>query len=125
MISMKDGNVSKNFKVTNESDMDILISKCNNFVYHVLSLMLLGVAWNKGQFGMPGHGGVVPKVNELIKSGESRDIEVIYDPKICKVPAGVGMIDRLVYIEQSNGKILQLEIKAKCNSLIYEKIIRV
>ncbi|MEK7459792.1 MAG: DUF1573 domain-containing protein [Patescibacteria group bacterium] len=111
MISMKDGNVSKNFKVTNESDMDILISSVTTSCMCTVAYVV-GVDGNKkGPFGMPGHGGVVPKVNELIKSGESRDIEVIYDPN-AHGPAGVGMIDRLVYIEQSNGKILQLEIKA-------------
>ena len=60
---------------------------------------------------MPGHGGAVPKVNETIKAGESRNIEVVFDPN-AHGPAGIGMIDRFVFIEDANGEKLQLEIKA-------------
>mgnify|MGYP001618214936 FL=1 len=62
-------------------------------------------------FGMPGHGGAVPRANEIIKAGESRDIEVVYDPN-AHGPAGVGRIDRLVYLEDADGNKLQFEIKA-------------
>jgi len=109
-ISMKDGKVSKIFKISNESDFDI-------FVPSVYTSCMCTVAYvvdgddKKGPFGMPGHGGAVPKVNETIKAGESRNIEVVFDPN-AHGPAGIGMIDRFVFIEDANGEKLQLEIKA-------------
>jgi hypothetical protein len=53
----------------------------------------------------------VPKANELIKAGSSLDIEVVYDPA-AHGPAGVGAVDRFVYLTEPNGGTLELEIKA-------------
>ena len=64
----------------------------------------------KGPFGMPGMG-FVPKLNETIKAGQSAYIEAVYDPN-AHGPAGVGMVDRFVYLEDENGNKLQFEIKA-------------
>ena len=65
----------------------------------------------KGPFGMSGMGHV-PPANEIIKAGETRDIEVVYDPA-SHGPAGVGSIDRFVYLQDSTGGIVQLEIRAQ------------
>ena len=59
---------------------------------------------------MPGHGGAVPRVNEIIKAGESRDIEVVYNPN-AHGPAGVGLIERSVFLEDENGKIIEFKFK--------------
>lgn len=108
-ISMKDGNVSKTFKVWNKSSGDVnlesVTTSCMCTVAYVVN-----AGGKQGPFGMPGHGSV-PKVNEVIKAGESRDIEVVYDPN-AHGPAGVGMIDRFVYLVDENGQKLELEIKA-------------
>ena len=64
----------------------------------------------KGPFSMPGHR-PVPKAKEIIKAGESRGIEVVYDPN-AHGPAGVGMINRFVYLEDREGNKMQFEIKA-------------
>ena len=60
---------------------------------------------------MPGHGGVVPKANALVKAGELLDIEVVFDPN-AHGPAGVGRIDRFINLTDENGGELQFEIKA-------------
>ena len=60
---------------------------------------------------MPGHSGFVPKANEVVKSGGTLDIEIVYDPN-AHGPAGVGSIDRFVYLEDSDGGKLQFEIRA-------------
>ena len=110
-ISMKDGNVSKIFTVTNTGSENInvpsLYTSCMCTNAYILSMD----GSRKGPFGMPGHGGAVPKANAIVKSGESIDIEVVYDPN-AHGPAGVGMIDRFVYLEDENGNKLEFEIKA-------------
>ena len=65
----------------------------------------------KGPFGMPGHGGQVAKANEVIKTGESLDVRVVYDPN-AHGPAGVGSVDRFVDLTEANGGTTRLEIKA-------------
>jgi len=111
VISMKNGNVSKMFKVSNLGDKDINLQSVSTSCMCTVAYVIKQDGNKKGPFGMPGHGGAVPKTNELIKSGESRDIEVVYDPN-AHGPAGVGMIDRFVYLEDENGNKLEFEIKA-------------
>ena len=65
----------------------------------------------KGPFSMVGHGGTVPKANEIIKPGESRKIRVVFDPN-AHGPAGVGIINRVVTLEDSLGRVLEFQIKA-------------
>lgn len=110
-ISMKNGLTSKIFKVSNSSSGDINLEKLTTSCMCTTAYILKEDGRKSRPFGMPGHGGGVPKANELIKAGESRDIEVVYDPN-AHGPAGVGMVDRFVYLEDSNGTVLQLEIKA-------------
>lgn len=109
-ISMKSGNVSKIFKVTNSSAQDINLESITTSCMCTVAYVIKQDGSKKGPYGMPGHGSV-PKVNELIGAGEMRDIEVVYDPN-AHGPAGVGMIDRFVYLEDSNGGKLSFEIKA-------------
>ena len=109
-VSMKNGNVSKEFTVTNSSGGDIILAKV------VTSCMcttayIVGDTKTKGPFGMVGHGGSVPPADELIKAGENRIIRVVFDPN-AHGPAGVGKIDRFIILTDSSGKTLQLEIKA-------------
>jgi len=110
-ISMKNGKASKIFKVRNETNTDILVPNLSTSCMCTVAYVVESDGSKKGPFGMPGHGGAVSKVNELIKAGESRDIEVVYDPN-AHGPAGVGRIDRFVYLEDENGNKLQFEIKA-------------
>ncbi|KKR70407.1 MAG: hypothetical protein UU13_C0006G0009 [Candidatus Nomurabacteria bacterium GW2011_GWB1_40_7] len=109
-ISMKDGKVSKVFKISNSSEGDINLMSVSTSCMCTVAYVAGQDGSKKGPFGMPGHG-VVPRVNEIIKAGESRDIEVIYDPN-AHGPAGVGIVDRFVYLEDENGNKLQFEIKA-------------
>ena len=109
-ISMKDGNVTKVFKVTNDTDKDILYPSLTTSCMCTKAYFVNLDGDKKGPFGMPGMG-VVPKLNQIIKAGSSADIEVVYDPN-AHGPAGVGMIDRFVYLEDENGNKLEFEIKA-------------
>jgi len=109
-ISMKDGNVSKRFKVTNNSGEDINVPNLTTSCMCTAAYFIRPDGSKNGPFGMPGMG-FVPKLNETIKKGQSAEIEVVYDPN-AHGPAGVGMIDRFVFLEDASGNKIQLEIKA-------------
>lgn len=108
-ISMKNGTVEKLFEVTNPTDRDIMIESVTTSCMCTNAYIVNGTS-RRGPFGMPGHG-TVPKANEVIKAGETRSIAVVYDPA-AHGPAGVGPIDRFVYLTDSSGGTLQLEIMA-------------
>lgn len=108
-ISMSKGKVDHAFKVTNPTDKDIDLKTVNTSCM-CTAAYIEGANGEKGPFGMPGMG-YVPPANEIIKAGESRDIKVVFDPN-AHGPAGVGLIDRFVYLIDANGGKTQLEIKA-------------
>lgn len=109
-ISMKDGNVTKEFVVINPTDADVSVSTLVTSCMCTSAFIVLPNGSIKGPFGMPGMG-YVPPANEVIKSGESRTIRVVYDPN-AHGPAGVGEIDRFIILTDASGGTLQLEIKA-------------
>ena len=109
-ISMKNGNTSEVFTVSNVSDVDISIKSVVTSCMCTNAFILKNDGGKIGPFGMPGHGGAT-RVNETIKAGESVGIEVVYDPN-AHGPAGVGTINRFIEIEDENGNKLQFEIKA-------------
>lgn len=108
-ISMAKGNVEKIFKVTNPTDKDIEVKTVTTSCMCTSAYIVKGDS-AKGPFGMPGMG-YVPPANEIIKARDSIDIKVVYDPN-AHGPAGVGFIDRFVYLADANGGKIQLEIKA-------------
>jgi len=108
-ISMKDGLVNHTFTITNSSDKDVFIEKVYTSCM-CTTAYLESPSGEKGPFGMEGMG-YLPPANEALTAGESRDIKVVYDPN-AHGPAGVGSIDRVIYLIDSSGKELQLEIQA-------------
>ncbi len=108
-ISMKNGNVTKDFTVTNPGDTDIFIPSLVTSCMCTKAFMVEPDGTTKGPFGMPSMG-YVPPVNETIRAGESRTVRVVYDPN-AHGPAGVGPIDRFITITDKSGGELQLEIK--------------
>jgi len=107
-ISMKDGKVSKIFKVTNSTENDVNLKIVATSCMCTIAYIVDGGS-KKGPFGMEGMGNT--RTNEIIKAGEFRDIEVVFDPN-AHGPAGVGMIDRFVSLVDDSGKSIELEIKA-------------
>jgi len=108
-ISMKDGLVEHVFKVSNTSGQDVFVKKLTTSCM-CTNAFIEGAGGEKGPFGMEGMG-YVPPADELIKAGESRDIKVVYDPN-AHGPAGVGRIDRFIYLADASGRALKFEIKA-------------
>jgi hypothetical protein len=118
-ISMKDGNVTKVFKVSNTGSEDVNLTNISTSCMCTAAYLLRADGSKIGPFGMPGHGGNTDmpghgggKAGEIITAGESREIEVVYDPN-AHGPAGIGTIDRFVYLQDENGAKLELEIKAQ------------
>lgn len=110
VISMKNGNVSKEFTVTNSTGGDITISRITTSCMCTTAFIAKSNGSLKGPFGMPGHG-TVPPANETIGAGESRIVKVVFDPN-AHGPAGIGRIDRFVTLSDSSGGAIELEIKA-------------
>ena len=109
-ISMKNGDVTKDFMVTNPGDTDIFIPSIVTSCMCTKAFIVEPDGSTKGPFGMPGMG-FVPPANETIKAGENRIIRVVYDPN-AHGPAGIGHIDRFITLIDKSGGQLQLEIKA-------------
>jgi len=109
-ISMKNGLVTKDFTVTNNTDKDIVIPSLVTSCMCTKAYFVKPDGSIKGPFGMPSMG-YVPPLNETIKVGESRVVRAVYDPN-AHGPAGVGSINRYIMLTDSKGDTLQLEIKA-------------
>ncbi|TRZ52891.1 DUF1573 domain-containing protein [bacterium] len=110
VISMKNGKVSSLFKITNPTDTDVFLKSITTSCM-CTSAYLLGGGEKKGPFGMVGMG-YVPPADEIIKPGESREIEVIFDPN-AHGPAGVGAIARVVTLEEEGGGRIEFNFKAE------------
>lgn len=109
-ISMKNGNVSKDFTVTNPTESDITVKTALTSCMCTTAFIVAPDGREKGPFGMAGMG-FVPPADERIVAGESRTIRVVFDPN-AHGPAGVGKIDRFVTLTDTSGKTLELEIQA-------------
>lgn len=109
-ISMAAGKVSHDFKVKNVGVESVRIEKlytscmCTaaNFIQNGKKL---------GPFGMAGHG-FVPPLRKSLAPGEEVIISVTFDPA-AHGPAGVGPIEREIFLEGKSDSLLTLGIGAK------------
>ncbi|NQV88540.1 MAG: DUF1573 domain-containing protein [Parcubacteria group bacterium] len=108
-ISMKNGDVTKDFTITNSTSTDIAIRGIETSCMCTDALLVLSDGSTKGPFGMSGMGRTT--TNEIIKAGESGIVRVVYDPN-AHGPAGVGSINRFVMVTDAQGGMLKFEIKA-------------
>src|SRR3989344_4450081 len=109
-ISMKNGNVSKVFKVTNSTTQDIKVPSLTTSCMCTTAYIVKEDGSKSRPFGMPGHGGAVPKANAIVKAGGALDIEVVYDPN-AHGPAGAGLIERSVFLEDENDNVIEFKFK--------------
>ncbi len=110
-ISMINGKVSTIFKISNTSTEDIKVPSITTSCMCTTAYIINNKGEKSRPFGMPGHGGAVAKANAIVKAGETLNLEVVYDPN-AHGPAGVGFIDRFVYLDDEYKNRIQLEIKA-------------
>lgn len=109
-ISMKKGDVSKDFILTNQTDGDVVIRGLETSCMCTLAFLVQSDGSKKGPFGMAGMGGVTT-TNETIRAGETRVLQVVYNPN-AHGPAGVGAIDRFITLTDSSHNKISFEIKA-------------
>jgi len=108
-VSMKNGNVFREFKVKNNTSSSINIAKIFTSCMCTTASIAVGDK-TKGPFGMPGHG-IVPKANMEILAGEEAIVTVEFDPN-AHGPAGVGRIEREIYLENDAGAQTVLKFEA-------------
>ncbi|MDP2637303.1 MAG: DUF1573 domain-containing protein [bacterium] len=108
-ISMAEGKVNHEYVVTNQGSEPVTIGK----VY--TSCMCTEALVEKdgktyGPYGMAGHG-FMSKVGVTLEPGESMRVKAVFDPA-AHGPAGVGMVERVVIIENSAGSNMELRFDA-------------
>lgn len=109
-VSMKNGKVSHSFKMKNTGSSPVKITKVTTSCMCTEATIVNGAS-RKGPFGMPGHGGLASKINEVVKMGQEIIIEVEVDPA-AHGPQGTGPAKKVVYIEtdSATNPTLKLEI---------------
>lgn len=108
-ISMAKGKVSHLYKLKNNSSDSAVVSKIYASCMCTSATLIHGDK-KMGPFGMLGHG-FVPKVIDTINPGEEVSIEAIFDPA-AHGPAGIGRVERVVFVETESGLPLQLKFTA-------------
>ena len=108
-ISMKNGKVSKLFKINNSTSEDIKLPSLTTSCM-CTAAYFIDSDRNKRTFWYAWYG-VCSQIKRNYKSWNIGEIEAVYDPN-AHGPAGVGMIDRFIYLEDANNNKLQFEIKA-------------
>ncbi|MBI2607882.1 MAG: DUF1573 domain-containing protein [Candidatus Doudnabacteria bacterium] len=106
-VSMSDGDVVHEFTITNSQVEAIEIAKIYTSCM-CTDAFFVQEGLRKGPYSMPGHG-AIPKVEEILEPGEKAIIEVVFDPT-AHGPAGIGLIDRSVFVETEKGASVELRI---------------
>ena len=109
-ISMARGKVSHDFLVKNSGTKPVNITKVYTSCMCTEAILRMSSGKEFGPYGMPGHAGV-SAVNQIITPGEEITVKAIFDPA-AHGPAGVGSIERVVYVENDSGKPFEIQFKA-------------
>jgi len=108
-LSMAAGKVMHGFKIKNTSDKPVVINKF--YTSCMCTEATLEVGGKKiGPYGMPGHTSI-PTIGERLAPGAEATIDVDFDPA-AHGPAGVGHIERVIYIESKGVPKQELGISA-------------
>lgn len=108
-ISMAAGKVKHQFKIKNTGSEVVIINKIyTSCMCTTASLVVEGKQF--GPYGMPGHD-TIPRIDQAVDSNEEAVIEVTFDPA-AHGPAGVGLIQRAITIENNAGQPVELQFTA-------------
>lgn len=110
-ISMADGKVGHEFRVKNTGSKSVNITKIYTSCMCTTAILKMASGMELGPYGMPGHGGFAPAISQIVAPGEGATVKAIFDPA-AHGPAGVGLIERAVYIENDSGKPVVVQFKA-------------
>lgn len=107
-VSMKNGKITNIFKVKNTLSENVTLKKLYTSCMCTVATLKLGDKTH-GPFSMQGHGSV-PTFDEVLLPNQEADVEVTFDPN-AHGPAGVGIIERDVILEGTNGPLANMHIK--------------
>lgn len=110
-ISMAKGKVSHDFLIKNSGIKSVNITKIYTSCMCTTAILKMSSGKEFGPYGMPGHGGFAPAINQIVAPGEETTVKAIFDPA-AHGPAGVGLIERAVYVENDSGKPVEIQFKA-------------
>jgi len=113
IVSMAKGNVNHSFKIKNNGDSPIKITKIYTSCMCTEATLVNGAS-RKGPFGMPGHGGLSSQTNETVNPGQEISIDVVVDPT-AHGPQGTGPAKKVVYIETDSAINPTLELVLDIN----------
>ncbi len=108
-ISMAAGVVTHTFKISNPTGQPVEFTKLYTSCM-CTSATLITLGGKYGPMGMPGHGSI-PRFKAVLEPGNEAEIEVSFDPA-AHGPAGVGRIERMVFLENNDQNILELGFSA-------------
>lgn len=109
-ISMANGIVRHAFTIKNAGSKPITIRQMYTSCMCTEATLVMPGGLALGPFGMPGHG-MLPMINRQLPAGAEATVEVTFNPA-AHGPAGVGRIERQIYIETDTGEPLVLQITA-------------
>jgi len=109
-IPMSGGKVTHRYWIANAGTEPVLIRKMYTSCMCTTASLVKSSGKKFAPVGMPGHA-PIPTINEPMNPGERAIVEVVFDPA-AHGPAGIGPIDRVVTIENSGGRPLQLAFTA-------------
>ena len=109
-VSMARGNVTHRYWIRNAGSNPIVLGKMYTSCMCTTAALVKTSGRKFDPVGMAGHG-FIPTINEPMNPGEQAIIEVVFDPA-AHGPAGIGPTDRVVTIENSAGRPLDLAFTA-------------
>ncbi|MCR4328269.1 MAG: DUF1573 domain-containing protein [Patescibacteria group bacterium] len=109
-ISMGAGKVSHAFTVRNTGDEAVRVTQLYTSCM-CTTAQIRASGGDAGPFGMRGHG-FLPRINIPIEPGEEAVVEAVFDPA-AHGPAGLGSVNRGVYVATDSGKPLELTFSAE------------
>ena len=112
-VSMANGKVNYSFKIRNNGDTPVKITKIYTSCMCTEATLVNGAS-RKGPFGMPGHNGFASKMNEVVKPGQEISIEAEVDPA-AHGPQGTGPAKKVIYIETDSAITPTLKLELDIN----------
>jgi len=109
-IPMSGGKVTHRYWIRNTGTEPLLIRKMYTSCMCTTAALVKSSGKKFDPVGMPGHT-PIPTINEPMNPKEEAIVEVVFDPA-AHGPAGIGPIDRVVTIENSTGRPLELAFAA-------------
>lgn len=108
-VSMAEGIVTHVFTIENPTANPVTITRLYTSCM-CTTAALVTENGRKGPFGMAGHG-FIPRFKEVLEPGGKAAVQVAFDPA-AHGPAGIGLVERTVYVETADASPFKLHITA-------------